>query len=1319
MKKVWKVLFCILCAIHVLPLQLLSAIELEYEIIDDIDNRISYSAGNANQGGWESWGEGAPEITEHWSNSAGAVAEIRFEGTKFELYGKKHPSHAMFSVQINDEEPIECDAYAESTEKEAKLFESKELQAGEHKAKITVLNKRNVNSTGTGNIFGVQFVYAKAYQTVLHMPQPILYYDFNEHNAEDKAGDYNGTLVNDPTFTTGQTELGDALDTSQGGYVELAEDVSLGKQDFTVAFYVKSQEEKNDTVLFANKTADSGRDHGFSICNYDGVFGNAGYDNVRYDTSSYDRDRSVLDGSWRHVVVTAERDNKLSLYVDGVLSNENTDFKELANISLDTEGRYVLGAGNTGKYLQKALYDEFKLFDTALTPDEVMYLYDSYGGDKQAELDKAMALISDGENIKVSQGADKEMKINAIKKYVKESIDQYKSININVESMEDDQYQIQLTKAGKTISKTFSFVFHEKDTLTIATYNIYGWGYPNMKDISDKLDSLDVDIAGLQEANYQTNGNGQVTQLTAQGIYQYSAFKEGYGTDTIWGGSTLVSKYPLREIGGANYEVNDRTNRSYVRSIIDVGDKEVALYNTHIVWLEDSELYAEYKEAQINELLQAIEEDETPYKIITGDFNTDQSIEELDQLLLHLNSANGWQNTWYETCDKDASMKIGSVDQIFTTTNIEFADINVMDGGQSDHDILYADLILKEEEAGLPRQLLDNTLLEAEKYLVNAELYELDKIAQLKHVKNTILEEPVTKDNLYQSVQRLREAINSLVEKIEPIGEPLLYYNFDNHTAEDIASDYHGTLKENPTFEKGMFGDALTTGDGFVEIPKTFELSNKDFTISFWLKTKEQKQDTVIFSNKSGDSGNEKGFFICNYNGLYGNVGDGNKRYDTSSDQRDDTAVNGEWHLITVSADRSDSLSLYVDGIKSASNPKFKEIESLLLDTEDAYIIGAGSKGGYRQKANIDEFKIYDAALDEQQVDHIYKQYMKQDMGYRDILEGVIIKAETLVSSDQFTILAPNVKALIKGNLDAAKTVYEDMSASNTQCLEAWKNLADALHYADFKADKTQLEALIEVCDLINVTDYEEGVDEFLEALLSAKEVYKNADVLQDTIDDAFDKLTLAKAGLKEKPSDEVQKDMLSYMIELANKVIVSQDKYLHNESWRLFEACQSDAKRVLNDSEADQKTVDKAVYDLAQAYENIRLLPDEEMLNKLESFIKVTMNINRSDFQIDELEFIDKSVEQAKTMLKSKAFTTAEFQAFSNTMNGVMTIINTKQIDQSYDHLIIMNEGNTTKVETYRNMKNPQTSDKTSVVNLFGLMALGGMMMVVSRKRR
>ena len=171
-KKLVMSLLLVFCSVVTLisPFVVNAAAD-DFEIIDDTDARFVYSSGNANNGGWESSGSGDASVTEHWSNTEGATLDITFNGTKLELYGKKAANHAMFSVSIDGGEAVECDSYAAATESEAKLFESETLAAGDHTAHITVLGKRNEASTGTGSVYGVQFVYAKAFEAEVVEPE--------------------------------------------------------------------------------------------------------------------------------------------------------------------------------------------------------------------------------------------------------------------------------------------------------------------------------------------------------------------------------------------------------------------------------------------------------------------------------------------------------------------------------------------------------------------------------------------------------------------------------------------------------------------------------------------------------------------------------------------------------------------------------------------------------------------------------------------------------------------------------------------------------------------------------------------------------------------------------------------------------------------------------------------------------------------------------------------------------------------------------------------------------------------------------------------
>ena len=141
----------------------------ESKIIDDFDAAWQYSAGDAEHGGWNYTRNYTPDMdpstSEHYSNTVGATATLTFSGTKLEIYGKRAPEHTMFTIKIDDQEPVEIDEYASAKATNQLLFTSAELQPGNHTALITVIDKKNPDWTpaSNGKQYGVQLEYAKVY----------------------------------------------------------------------------------------------------------------------------------------------------------------------------------------------------------------------------------------------------------------------------------------------------------------------------------------------------------------------------------------------------------------------------------------------------------------------------------------------------------------------------------------------------------------------------------------------------------------------------------------------------------------------------------------------------------------------------------------------------------------------------------------------------------------------------------------------------------------------------------------------------------------------------------------------------------------------------------------------------------------------------------------------------------------------------------------------------------------------------------------------------------------------------------------------------
>lgn len=116
----------------------------------------------------------------------------------------------------------------------------------------------------------------------------------------------------------------------------------------------------------------------------------------------------------------------------------------------------------------------------------------------------------------------------------------------------------------------------------------------------------------------------------------------------------------------------------------------------------------------------------------------------------------------------------------------------------------------------MPTQLLDYTLKDAKTYLANEARYESVGINNLKMVVNEIENQPVTEENRYPNVIAIREAISKLQEKVSPISDPFIYYNFDNDVNNQYQN-YDGKLVNDPSLVPGFKNNALEIGEGMSE----------------------------------------------------------------------------------------------------------------------------------------------------------------------------------------------------------------------------------------------------------------------------------------------------------------------------------------------------------------------------------------------------------------------------------------------------------------------------------------------------------------------
>ena len=128
-------------------------------------------------------------------------------------------------------------------------------------------------------------------------------------------------------------------------------------QDFSIEFSIKSDSWSSDPSIISDKNWASGGNPGFNIAlggNGTGIDVNIGDGSNRADLLS----GTINDGEWHHVLVVFDRDANLSMYIDGVLTEE-TDMSGVGNI--DSPFNFNLGQDGTGAYSAAATCELTKI----------------------------------------------------------------------------------------------------------------------------------------------------------------------------------------------------------------------------------------------------------------------------------------------------------------------------------------------------------------------------------------------------------------------------------------------------------------------------------------------------------------------------------------------------------------------------------------------------------------------------------------------------------------------------------------------------------------------------------------------------------------------------------------------------------------------------------------------------------------------------------------------------------------------------------------------------------------------------------------------
>lgn len=231
--------------------------------------------------------------------------------------------------------------------------------------------------------------------------------------------------------------------------------------------------------------------------------------------------------------------------------------------------------------------------------------------------------------------------------------------------------------------------------IRVATYNI---GVGNRSDnglerIKGQINEYDVDIIGIQEVDKFTNRTGKVDQLEFLKSEKISNGNFGKAINHDGGeyGLGFLTKHEIISYSDAKLDSQNQEQRIYQRSLINIDGKDVAFYNTHLSYESLS-----IRSKQLETIKNVMDNDTSEYKILTGDFNVDNT-DEYSIFSDNYNIINGNNGVWYPTYSEEDCIT-PSLDNIIISKNIEINNIEMIGNKLSDHNMLYTDIILKEQK---------------------------------------------------------------------------------------------------------------------------------------------------------------------------------------------------------------------------------------------------------------------------------------------------------------------------------------------------------------------------------------------------------------------------------------------------------------------------------------------------------------------------------------------------------------------------------------------------------------------------------------------
>ena len=899
----------------------------------------------------------------------------------------------------------------------------------------------------------------------------------------DTEGKYTGTFQGEVSWIDGVK--GNALDFNRKGYVDLG--LGKVKGDWTVACWVKNGTNPHtNAVLFGGSEGDIKLEQ---------------YKNTKklgvsiYGVVDSSFDYSLPEGEWKHVAFVGDSTGT-SLYVDGQYIDK---VSTTINCPVQRIGAAVNNDINSPGNMSGSM-DELNIYNRALEPEEIEAIYD--GSVVIIEKETLKAEIDAAESLEKDEYTEKSWK------ELEDALAVAKEVYAN-----DEATQSQINSAYYALVKAREGLKKElkSNEINIASFNIAANRNPNIAAISDLMEEKQITVTGVQEVDVFTSRNNydMMQEFVNQGYFGYSHFQKAidYGGGEY--GVGIVSQNELSGQSGASLpSLPGIEGRAYARSEFEKDGKTIAIYSTHLSY-ENSDI----RRQQIETIINAMDADPTPYKILTGDFNTGDSNSKFYPFLRNYNIANGKDDVWLETIGDTAEGARREIDNIITTRNIKINTVETVNEGLSDHYMLYAQCELLDEEVP-NRQLLGYTLEKAEN-LPSDSYTEVSYAILTKVIEEAkALAVDATQDQINAMIDKLEVAMDQLVESNKIINDSEVGTGVDqfNFVGEwGVSQGYPDRFYNG---DEHWFNWArYQEGDIVPYFTITFEgtgielYGNKDTMMRIYDVTVDDDEVIHVDAYNSSTLYQQLLFSV---NGLeYGQhtikVTATRNRNENSSSS--DVEIDYAKVLYNQDVQEIDKTALKI-ALDLANAITDKDLENVVPVVVNEFKVARDKANGVYNDATASQDKV-DAAFDRLASIMQKLEFFKGD---KTALKAFIDK----VSGLEAVKYTEATWTPFNDALKAATSVYNDENAMQEEVNNAYNELVTAFLKLRLIPDKSLLEDLINQANGLNSANYTKATfDGLTKALNEAKVVFNNPNATQKEVDNAKAELEKAIANLQ------------------------------------------------------------------------------------------------------------------------------------------------------------------------------------------------------------